>query len=302
MTGASAAGGRPRRSPPSPRSSAAPAWRSRPRIRSTRPRRLSPRSAPTRTRRAGASPFARRRSPSTTRHARPARATPREAAPGDAAQAPLRPSRPPAAAARRRSAARRPRPRRADGAAPALGPSSATTTPRSTRGASTPRGPRSPPPSVAAFGGLAHWRAGYARTVSSRPRDLVVAMQRRDRHGRSTGCSHATAGLRRLATVQRDVAAPARVGHVERGRPARHARSAPRAAVENVDDIDTEVMPGRRARSTRSCVLRGPGRAGPSLDGVPPSVVRSHARRTTVAFVTAARILTVYRRYHFLDA
>ena len=32
-----------------------------------------------------------------------------------------------------------------------------------------------------------------------------------------------------------------------------------------------------------ACVLRGPGHAGPSLDGVPPSAVRGHARRTVGA-------------------
>jgi hypothetical protein len=32
-------------------------------------------------------------------------------------------------------------------------------------------------------------------------------------------------------------------------------------------------------RAFRSCVLRGLGHAGPSLDGVPPSAVRGHAKR-----------------------
>jgi len=52
----------------------------------------------------------------------------------------------------------------------------------------------------------------------------------------------------------------------------------------NVALVDTFTGCSRAERRTDAgaltCALRGPGHAGPSLDGVPPSAIRGHAKRT----------------------
>jgi len=49
-----------------------------------------------------------------------------------------------------------------------------------------------------------------------------------------------------------------------------------------VDTFTGRTQPNRLIESlAQTRVLRGPGHAGPSLDGVPPSAIRGHAKRTS---------------------
>ena len=132
------------------------------------------------------------------------------------------------------------------------------------------------------FGGFEHWKAGYAKTLSSKPKDLVTTLQGRP-HGRATAARRPRGGLPHRARLRGHVDARARGRRVGRDRA---GRSVARCVFLRIEMSITSTLASYFGASGQSCVLRGSGHAGPSLDGVPPSAVRSHARRTTVGFMT----------------
>ena len=163
--------------------------------------------------------------------------------------------------------------------------SCATTTPRSTSSASTTRGPCSAARPVA---------LRRLRALEGRLREDAVERSRRTSRrptrGDRTIVELRLAALEQGCPIARNFSVTWTLEHASGEWTVTGLRASADGAsvlrIENVDHIDILVILGRHRPA---CVLRGSGHAGPSLDGVPPSAVRSHARRTIVGFVTATR-------------
>ena len=132
------------------------------------------------------------------------------------------------------------------------------------------------------FGGFEHWKAGDEKTLSSKPKDLVTTLEG----------DRMVVRLRLAALEEGCPIAPRLRGHVDaraRGRRVdrhRAGRSVARCLLCGIEMSITSTL-GVILRRLRPIVRLAWLRARGSVPGrCDPSAVRSHARRTTVGFMT----------------